>query len=301
MNRATKFTTDLEAIRSNAQAIRARAGVDVIGVIKADAYGCGVVRVVEAIDDIVSGWYVLHPREAIEKKLSDVSSKPVLAGAPSDEDVDELIRHRIQPAVWNLEMLKKFDRADPVLSVDTGMQRFACPALELDAMLDAHRFHEAFTHAVRHKQGDLLRQLVGDRIPRLHAAGSALLDDPACRFNAVRPGIALYRNAVTITTPLADVRDGSGPVGYSEFESPRHGIILRGFSHGLRVGPCIVNGRRQRIIEVGMQSAYVTLHGYDRVGDQVELLGKNVDLESIANAWRCSEHEALTTMNRMQF
>ncbi|HQY88369.1 MAG TPA: alanine racemase, partial [Tepidisphaeraceae bacterium] len=91
MKNAARITVDLEAIRSNALAIRERVGVDVIGVVKADAYGCGLRQVVEAIDEVVSGWYVLHPREAIEGRLSDVSSKPVSAGAPVfDENVDEL-------------------------------------------------------------------------------------------------------------------------------------------------------------------------------------------------------------------
>lgn len=302
MNIATKLSVDLEAIRSNARAIRERTGVDVIGVIKADAYGCGMRRVVEAIDDIVTGWYVLHPHEAIEKKLSDVSLKPVLAGAPVfDDDVDELIRHRIRPAVWNLEMLRRFERAGPVLAIDTGMQRFACPASELESMMNAHRFDEAFTHAAQRERVDLLRQLVENRIRRLHAAGSALLDDPTCWLNAVRPGIALYRNAITITTPLVEVRDGSGPVGYSGFESSRHGVILCGFTNGLRPGPCFIGDCVQKVIEVGMQSAFVAIGPNDRVGDQVELLGKNVPLDSIAGDWKCPEQEVLTTMNRIGF
>ena len=299
MKNAARITVDLEAIRSNALAIRERVGVDVIGVVKADAYGCGLRQVVEAIDEVVSGWYVLHPREAIEGRLSDVSSKPVLAGAPVfDENVDELIRHRIRPAVWNLEMLRRFARADPVLAIDTGMQRFACPASELESLMSAHRFDEAFTHAARREQVELFRQLVGDRIRRLHASGSALMGDPTCRLNAVRPGIALYRNAVRVTAPLVEVNDGSGPAGYSGFESARHGVILCGFSHGLRAGPCSINGRLQRIIEVGMQSAYVTLESHDHVGDEVELLGNDVPLESIARAWGATEHEALLAMNR---
>ncbi|HQY88456.1 MAG TPA: alanine racemase C-terminal domain-containing protein, partial [Tepidisphaeraceae bacterium] len=71
-----------------------------------------------------------------------------------------------------------------------------------------------------------------------------------------------------------------------------------GFSHGLRAGPCSINGRLQRIIEVGMQSAYVTLESHDHVGDEVELLGNDVPLESIARAWGATEHEALLAMNR---
>src|SRR5437764_1032895 len=106
-------------------------------------------------------------------------------------------------------------------------------------------------------------------------AEAGLLDEPEARLDAVRPGLALYRGAVRTSARLADVRRSAGAIGYGGWrsESGFHGVILAGYSHGLRPGPVMVNGRRQRITEIGMQSAYVTLNEADRMGDEVMLLG----------------------------
>ena len=65
---------------------------------------------------------------------------------------------------------------------------------------------------------------------RLHAAGTALLGIPEARLDAVRPGLALYRGAVRVSAPLAEVHASAGPVGYSGFtpSTGRHGVILAG-------------------------------------------------------------------------
>ena len=58
------------------------------------------------------------------------------------------------------------------------------------------------------------------------------------------------------------------------FASTHHGVILAGYSHALHPGPCLVNGRRSKMIEVGMQSAFVETSAQDRPGDEVVLLGR---------------------------
>jgi alanine racemase len=111
-------------------------------------------------------------------------------------------------------------------------------------------------------------------VPKLHAAGTALIEqDPAASLDAVRPGLALYRGAVRTSARLVAATDSAGPAGYTGFEVARHGVILAGYSHGLRAGPCAVNGRPTRLLEVGMQSAFVECAPGDRAGDEVVLLG----------------------------
>lgn len=283
-------------LRANAEAVRARCGVDVIAVVKADAYGLGAARVAHAVRDAVAGFYVLHPREAAG--LFDLTGLPTLAAVPLDEDADDLRRHHIRPAVWTRAGLDRWRACAPALSVDTGMQRFACPPDELDTLLATHEFTEAFTHAVRPAQAHALRTTLVDRVPYLHAAGTALLDDPTCRLNAVRPGLALYDGAVRVTTRVHEAHATRGPAGYTGFAADRHGVILAGYRQGLRPGPCAVNGRPQRIVEVGMQTSYVTLAPDDRAGDRVVLLGENAKLADVAAAWRASPQNVLVGLTQ---
>lgn len=295
-----KSFIDLSIVRRNAVSIGRATGVDVLAVIKADAYGLGVAEVVRAIHDVVAGFYVFHPHEVIDADIRSITNKPTIAAVPLDGDTPELLKsHNVRPGVWTVEQAKTFADCDPVLCVDTGMQRFAAPFREVDSILKAAPIREAFTHASRPEQAIALWKSLGGRGLTLHAAGSALLNDPACRLDAVRPGLALYANAVRVVAPIVDARDSLGPVGYGGFSSTRHGVILAGYSHGLRAGPVSINGRTQRILEVGMQSAYVSLDARDVVGDEVELLGPAVSAEAVARAWNASPHEVLHRLARL--
>ena len=274
--------------------------MSLIGVLKADAYGHGAVSVADAISEYVDHWYVFTPAEAVRARLLDLTGKTTLAGMVTTEtDVDMLIAHGIRPAVWTVETARQFASTDPVLAVDTGMQRFACPEEQLDAMFAAYAFKEAFTHASRPEMAIRFGELTAGR-PNLkrHAAATALMGDARCRFDAVRPGLALYEGAARVTARLIDARDARGPVGYTGFTTPshRHGVIRAGYSDCLRLGPVLVNGRPQRLLEIGMQSAYVSLDAADRIGDEVVLLGDSLTAADVGNAWGTTPQQALQTL-----
>jgi alanine racemase len=71
-----------------------------------------------------------------------------------------------------------------------------------------------------------------------------------------------------------------------------------GYAHGLRAGFCSINGQRRRVIEVGMQSAFVESGPQDRPGDEVVLLDEDVNEQLLGKAWGCSGHEVLISMVR---
>jgi len=287
---------DLSRIRANVRRIADEVGVPIIAVVKADAYGLGAERVAAAIGDLVDGFCVFRLREAQAARLWQQTGKPSLALGLGDGTAEEFKAAGVRPAVWDVQRAAALRAARPVLAVDTGMQRFCCPPEEIDAVLKAGGCEEAFTHATTLAGVELLVERAGGRGLRLHAAGSSLLHEPAARLDAVRPGIALYRGAARISTRLVDVRKSRGPVGYKGFTSAWHGVILCGYANGLRLGPCLVNGRRSRLLEVGMQSSYVETAEGDRVGDEVVLLGDSLSEADVATAWKTSEHEALTTL-----
>lgn len=291
---------DLARIRSNAEAILKTTGVELIAVLKADGYSHGAVAVADAINDLVSGWYVFTCQEAVEARLFDLTGKLSMAGnVPLSSDVEMMADNGIRPAVWQPEGAERFARLDPILCVDTGMQRFACPPEGLDAMFSVYPFTEAYTHAARAEQVAKFRELMAGRSGvKLHAAATALMDKPECRLDAVRPGLALYEGAARVSARLLDARDQKGPIGYTGFSSPtgRFGVILAGYSNGLRMGPVRVNGRPQRILEIGMQSAYVSLDAQDKAGDEVVLLGDDLPLSEVAAAWGTGPQQAMVTL-----
>jgi alanine racemase len=292
-----RVTVNLSQIRANAAAVAKATSVDLIAVVKSDAYGLGVPEVVDTIGDLVAGWCVFSPEEARIVSECDGRSKPILVLGPSaDADPEELATARIRPAVWTVEEAKRLQPAKPILSVDTGMHRFACPPDRLDAVIAAGAIDEAFTHATGIDHAKRLIELVGHKGLRLHAAATALLDKPDVRLNAVRPGLALYRSAARISTRLLDIHTGDGPAGYTGFTVPRFGLILCGYSNGLRRGICMINGTRRNILELGMQSAYVEIGPEDREGDEVLLLGEGLNEADVAQSWSGTQHSVLVAL-----
>jgi alanine racemase len=297
-SRHVTVRVDLSVVRSNAEAVARLAGVPLIAVVKADAYGLGAREVARAVADLVDGFYVFDLAEAVAFDLAATGKRTIALRAESDDPADYLA-HRLQPAVWDAATAATLRTAKPVLSVDTGQQRFGVPvedAATIDAILRAGDVDEAFTHATTIAQAAKLIAKLRGKVTRLHAAGSALIGDPAAALDAVRPGLALYRGAVRALAPLIDVRDSAGPAGYTGFSVARHGLILAGYSNGLRPGPCRVNGRPSRILEVGMQSAFVECEPADRAGDPVVLLGDGLTEQEVASAWQASEQEVIGQM-----
>ena len=295
---------NLNRVRQNAEAIIQQTGVPIIAVVKADAYGLGAAKVAEAIGDLVEAFYVFDMTEAIAGRFWDIARRRTITLNSSGDDIQEYLFRRIQPVVWTLERAAELRGARPVLSVDTGQQRFACPIANTETVRAAGDCKEAMTHAINLSQVERFLETAADWNSEeifLHAAGSALLDEPSARLNAVRPGLALYRGAVRVTARLVEVRDSTGPAGYTGFNAPRFGVILAGYSNGLRPGPCTVNGRLQRIIEVGMQSAFVDLGHGDQLGDVVVLLSDEpaVNETSVAIAWRSSQQEVLVRLTKL--
>lgn len=289
---------DLSRIRRNAEAILKIVRVPMIAVVKADAYGLGAKRVSRLLADIVDAFYVFDAAEAVEHDLYLLTGRRSIALHGQSNDSADYMRHRIHPAVWNLERAALLKRARPLLSVDCGQQRFGCGIEEAAGILRQTGIQEIFAHATTPEQA---MQFDGhtSNMPGSfrHAAGTALLMDRKCWFDAVRPGMALYQGAARVSTALIEARESHGPVGYTGFSTHRHGVIRCGYSNGLRPGRCIINGSARDILEVGMQSAFVELGPKDRLGDEVILLGEGLGESDVATIWKCTPQEVLIRLS----
>ncbi len=290
---------DLARVRRNAERVARETGVALIAVVKADAYGLGAAAVAGVLGDLVDAFYVFNTWEAVAADLWRLTGKRTIALQGDSTNADDYRSAGIVPVVWTTERAVSLRSARPVVSIDTGQQRFAVAADRAAAVARACDARELMTHATRPEQIAPFHAVV-EALPDaganrfLHAAGSALLGDPAARLDAVRPGLALYDRAVRVTARLVEARDSVGPAGYTGFESPRFGVVLAGYRNGWKTGPCRVNGTDRRIIEVGMQSAFVELGAGDRVGDEVVLLGDDGPaVSAVADGWGTSRQEVL--------
>ncbi|MDA8163656.1 MAG: alanine racemase [Desulfobacteraceae bacterium] len=215
---------DLGALRHNYRALQEQAGkgAEVLAMVKADAYGHGLVPVARTLAAAGARTFgVAEIEEGIALRQAGLEGEViVLLGAPADR-LDEVIVHRLSPVVFDLEMLAELSRravlaetrVDVHLKVDVGMGRLGILPPELPHFLDSLsrlpgvRLAGVSSHlpmadrpqaAVTREQCRLFMEIaarVRQASPeaRFHLANSAAhLNLPETRLDMVRPGIALY-------------------------------------------------------------------------------------------------------------
>jgi len=236
-NFPARILVDLAAVRANVHRLRRGApGAEVMAVVKADAYGHGLLPVARAAVQAGAGWLgVAQLNEALRLR-ADGHTVPILAwlygpGAALDQALQADIDLSVG-AHWALaEVLaaaRQTGRTARVhLKVDTGMGRSGLPlpawqdlltealraqasgainivgvwshlarADELDRSSVQDQI-ELFDEAVRHAEAG------GADIELRHLANSAgMLLEPQTHYDLVRPGLAVYG-----LNPAPEVRD----------------------------------------------------------------------------------------------
>ena len=249
------------AIRANYRLAKSLAsGARAWAVIKADAYGHGQWRAVEALRDSADGFAVLECENAVALRRAGIS-QPILLleGIFSADDVPAVIEHRLTTVVHCLEQVEWLRRAagdgyplSLCLKLNTGMNRLGftadtlaralgvlrqLPQLELTLMT-----HFAEADGERGIDWQLARfhELAGDWRGAVSLANSAaILRYPQTHGDWVRPGIMLYgaspfaeqsaaelglRPAMTLASRLIGVQEiaAGERVGYGgTFTAPR--------------------------------------------------------------------------------
>jgi len=144
MYRKTEALVDLDAIRDNyALACRLAPKSRSIAVIKADAYGHGMLRVAEALQDMAPAFAVAILDEALELREAGISTPLlVLEGVNSVESCEMAAANKLSLVVNSHEqasILLQTKAAEPVsiwAKVDTGMHRLGLSPDDLDPVLD---------------------------------------------------------------------------------------------------------------------------------------------------------------------
>lgn len=278
---------NLDQVRAAAEEIVRRTGVTVIAVVKADAYGLGALRVCDALASVVHEFAYFYVSEARE------TGRGGIVIGPPDGEPSEYRELGLRPTIGTLADAQRFRGMPIAVNVDSGMQRFGCDPDQIDAIAACASTPEYHTHAAALDAVMQFKSLCAGRGGKLMAACSSLIDEPSAWLDGVRPGVCLYRGAVRVSSRIVAVRDLRGPAGYTRFESRRVGIMLGGYSNHLQSAPVLVNGRRQMLLEVGMNTSFVSLDPADREGDEVILLGDGLTEAEVARPLNIREHEVL--------
>jgi alanine racemase len=202
---------DLGALRQNAAAIARRAGVPIIAMIKADAYGLGAIEVARALESLAPWGYGLATVAEGEELRDAGVGRPLLICTPLlPDEFARAQRARLTPALGDPAAIRDWQSSGGGpwhLAIDTGMHRAGVKWDEVETVRDLVATgppEGAFTHfhSAERNDGSMdvqeqrFREAVARlpaRPPLLHTENSgALQRRDRSAWDLVRPGVALY-------------------------------------------------------------------------------------------------------------
>ncbi len=272
MIRPARVHIDLKALRKNLSIARQLAGeTKLMAVIKADAYGHGMLEAAQALTD-ADAFAVASVGEGEQLRSSGITHPIlVLQGAHHSSQLKQAVASKLTLCIHQarqIEDLKKQHHGQwPTvwLKLDTGMGRLGFPPTDLDALLNTlgnncesimmHFANADLPDDPRNSSQLLAFRPAMDRSGyKLSAANSAaLIALPDARFDWARPGIMLYgvspfvspqssvldlQPVMTLTAPLIAVNhhQRGDRIGYAgSYTCPEHmavGVVAIGYGDG---------------------------------------------------------------------
>ena len=128
---STRVKIDLDAIARNFDAVREKAGVKVMAVVKADAYGHGAIQVARLLQDKCAFFGVSSMLEAMELRKAGLKTPILILGHTPVNAYPTAIREGIRPTIFHYEDARALSLAAQEagmpapfhFAVDTGMSR----------------------------------------------------------------------------------------------------------------------------------------------------------------------------------
>ena len=241
----TQVEINLTALRDNVQRVRAdlRPGTELMCVVKADAYGHGLVPVARCAAAAGASWFaVAHLHEALDLRRALPQARILLLGVAGAADCGPLLDAQIVPSIVSEEQGDFLARTAAArgrklvahLKVDTGMGRLGVPWADALSVYQRLRARPAldlagvFTHfaSVENARPSLgpaqmerfseisseLEAMTGRRLFKHVSSSRAFQYYPDWDLDGVRPGIVLYgygsreRNMRVRTEPVLSWR-----------------------------------------------------------------------------------------------
>ncbi|MBX3668923.1 MAG: alanine racemase [Rhodocyclaceae bacterium] len=213
MPRPISATIDLSALRHNYLLAKSRApGARALAVVKANAYGHGLMRAVAALAGTADGYALLEIEDAVRLREAGLR-EPILLleGAFDRDDLGTALHYSLDLVVHETRQIDLLaaaaDRARQChvwLKINTGMNRLGfapaaagaalarTQALGCEVSLMTHFADADGAGGVSAQLATLAAALPNWRGPVSAANSAALLRFPAAHGQVVRPGIMLY-------------------------------------------------------------------------------------------------------------
>lgn len=220
MHRPIQAHIDLSALKNNLRVVQRATASRVMAVIKANAYGHGLMRVAEALRN-ADGFALLDVQDAIALRDAEFRQTILLLeGFFSPDELPLFAEYELTTVIHNhqqLAWLNAYPRKNGLsvwLKINSGMNRLGFMPAEVPAVMERLKSHRAvrdvtlMTHFAQadeavgvSKQLEVFNQIAANyHVPRSLSNSAAILRHPQAHGDWVRPGIMLYGSS-----PFANV------------------------------------------------------------------------------------------------
>lgn len=241
--RPTVVEVSLDVIESNFKRLKSLAnGALIMSVVKANAYGHGIVPVAKVLDKAGTDYFgVAFIEEAIELRNNQIKKPILVMGGLFDQQIEDFLNYDVDLTVSSLDKLRAVEevaaklekKAKVHLKVDTGMERVGVHHYSADKLfrevlnckwIDIIGVYSHFVESevldskltklqleIFKKSSNLLEEIVGKKLIKHLSNSAGILLGEEYHLDLVRPGAALYgvypskifKNKIDLTPALS--------------------------------------------------------------------------------------------------
>ena len=270
---------DLKRIEKNVLATRRLVGVPVTLMVKADAYGHGLVKVAKRAENVVDAFGVETLEEGVRLRSAGIKSE-ILVLALCENEIYRAYQQDLTIGLHNREQFAKIvslidsNRINPAklkthIKVDSGMHRLGFCLDELQIVLQKAKalginVAGIYSHLRDETESqkstfDRFVEVAKGYYPdiKAHLASSHSLFNPNLRYDGVRLGINAYNGAMSAYSQVVESRrlQAGERVSYGDFvlqKATNTAVVFGGYADSIaRENPSSVRIRGKKCAVIG--------------------------------------------------
>lgn len=270
---------DLKRIEKNVLATRRLVGVPIMLMVKADAYGHGLVKVAKRAENVVDAFGVETLEEGVKLRSAGIKSE-ILVLALCEDEIYRAYRQDLTIGLHNREQFAKIvsligsNRINPAklkthIKVDSGMHRLGFCIDELQIVLQKAKalginVAGIYSHLRDETESqkstfDRFVEVAKGYYPdiKAHLASSHSLFNPNLRYDGVRLGINAYNGAMSAYSQVVESRrlQAGERVSYGDFvlqKATNTAVVFGGYADSIaRENPSSVRIRGKKCAVIG--------------------------------------------------
>ena len=223
---------NLSALERNYKKIKDIVKVNIMAVLKADAYGHGATAIAPVLQKLgVNSFGVATVDEGIALRNAGITLPILMLGAAPSWSYDTCIENNLAVAVFSKEQFEKLEELccsknsmlKAHLKIDTGMNRLGIDCRNYKELVNkilnskwikvegifshlSHPVEQDFSLLQKERFDSVLTQIKEKNLEKHFANTYAAINNPEFRYNLVRIGIGLYGQEFDFLEPLISVK-----------------------------------------------------------------------------------------------